>query len=303
MLQNKRLTVDFTHKDALAEIVPRSPIVSSYDTNWQGIHLEYHLQPGHETPEHSFQQHTIVINMRPGVIKAERILDGKLQIEHNSEGDIAIIPANSHHLCRWNSVGEFLLLSLEPSFFNHIVLQSVGLQKVELQPHFATSDRLMQQLGLALKSELKSDGLGSRVYVESLTHTICTHLLRHYSQCNPNPQQISPAKGLSRWKLRQVVNYIQDNLNQDLSLAEIAAVADISMYHFSRLFKQSTGFAPHQYVMNCRIQEAQRLLAKTEKTIEEVSQVVGFQNQSHFTNVFRKLIGTTPKVYREQVKM
>ncbi|HLO86087.1 MAG TPA: AraC family transcriptional regulator [Nostocaceae cyanobacterium] len=303
MLQNKIFSVDFTHKDALAEIVPRSPVISSYDAHWQGIYLEYHLQPGHETPEHSFQQHAIAINVSPEAHKVERVLDGQLKIEQMFPGDIAVIPASSYHLARWESEGEFILLSLDPNFFNQVIIESVGLQQVELIPQFATSDPLMQQIGLTLKSELKSEGVGSRVYVESLTNTICIHLLRHYSTYSTIPHQASQGKGLSQWKLRQVVAYIQNNLNQDLSLAEISATAGMSMYHFSRLFKQSTGLAPHQYVMNCRIQEAKKLLTTTENSIEQISQLVGFQNQSHFTNVFRKLLGTTPKVYREQTKI
>jgi AraC family transcriptional regulator len=303
MQEDKILTVDFSHKDALAEIVPRSPLISSYDANWQGIHLEYHLQPGHETPEHSFQQHTIVISLCPEVSQVERVLDGQLKTEQILQGDIAVIPANSYHLARWQSEGEFLVLSLDPSFFNQVILESLGLQPVELIPQFATPDPLVQQIGLTLKSELKSEGIGSRAYIESLTNTICMHLLRHYSAYGKILPQTSQGKGLSQWKLRQVIAYIQEHLNQDLSLAEISQIADMSMYHFSRLFKHSTGIAPHQYVMNCRIQAAKRLLTTTEKSIEQISQLVGFQNQSHFTNVFRKILGTTPKVYREKTKI
>ncbi|MBD2437119.1 helix-turn-helix transcriptional regulator [Nostoc sp. FACHB-110] len=303
MLEEKILNLDFTQEDACAEVLPRSHIKSSYHAKWDSVRLDIHQQPAHETPEHSPQQHIISVNLDNHVIRAERILDGHFQKEDIVNGDVAIIPAHSHHICRWTSETQFLLLTLEPAFLNRIILESVDLQGVELKPHFASPEPLIQQIALALKSELESDGVGSQMYIESLKTTLCIHLLKNHSVASDKVLLFSNQKGLSPRKLRQVISYIQDNLEQDLTLSEIATVVGMSMYHFSRLFKQSTGFAPHQYVMNCRIAKAKKLLIGSEKTIEQISEQVGFQSQSHFTNVFRKFMGITPKLYREQVKI
>jgi AraC family transcriptional regulator len=303
MLEEKILNVDFTQEDACAEVLPRSHINSSFHAKWDGIRLDVHQQPAYETPEHSPQQHVIYINLAHDLMTAERVLDGRFQQENILKGDVAIIPANTHHICRWTSENEFLLLSLEPTFFNQIILESVDLQGVELTPHFAAPEPLIQQIGLALKSELESDGVGSKIYIESLKTTLCIHLLKQHSIASDKVTHFSNNKGLSPRKLRQAISYILDNLEKDLTLAEIAAVVEMSMYHFSRLFKKSTGFAPHQYVMNCRIAKAKKLLAESNNSIEQISEQVGFQSQSHFTNVFRKFIGITPKVYREQVRI
>lgn len=303
MLEEKILNIDFTQEDACAEVLPRSPLISSYHAGWDGIRLDIHQQPAYETPEHSPQQHVISVNLAHHLTKAERVLDGRFQEENIFNGHVAIIPANAHHISRWASETDFLLLSLEPAFFNQIILESIDLQGVELTPHFAAPEPFIQQIGLALKSELESDGVGSKIYIESLKTTLCIHLLKHHSIASDKVTHFSNNKGLSARKLRQAISYIQDNLEKDLTLAEISAVVEMSMYHFSRLFKQSTGFAPHQYVMNCRIAKAKKLLAESNKTIEQISEQVGFQSQSHFTNVFRKFMGITPKVYREQVKI
>ncbi|AFZ27557.1 DNA-binding domain-containing protein, AraC-type [Cylindrospermum stagnale PCC 7417] len=302
MPEEKIVTVDFDQEDACSAILPRSPLVSSYHAKWAGIRLDHHRQPSHETPEHYFHQHTIGISLDRGIKKAERVLNGLTQRESIAHGDVTVIPANTHHISRCESGGEFILLSLEPAFFNRIALETVDLQNIEITPHFFTPDPLIQQIGLALKSELESDDMGTRIYIESLANTLCIHLLKRYGADQKNIPQYTHGKGLSRLKLQQAMEYIHDNLDKDLSLAEISAVVSMSMYHFSRLFKQSTGFAPHQYVINCRIEKAKILLTRSEKTIDQIYQLVGFQNQSHFTNVFRKLMGTTPKVYREQVR-
>lgn len=303
MLDKKILNIDFAQEDACAEVLPRSPLISSFHAQWDGIRLDLHQQPAHETPEHSPQQHIISINTAHRLTKAERVLDGHFQHEYIFNGDVAIVPANAHHISRWTSETEFLLLSLEPTFLNRIILESVDLQGVELTPHFAAPEPFIQQIALALKSELELNGVGSQIYIESLKTTLCIHLLKHHSIASNKVPQFSNKKGLSSRKLRQAISYIHDNLEKDLTLAEIAAVVGMSMYHFSRLFKQSTGFAPHQYVMNCRIAKAKKLLTGSEKTIEQISEQVGFQSQSHFTNVFRKFMGITPKVYREQVRI
>ncbi|MFN6568862.1 AraC family transcriptional regulator [Dendronalium sp. ChiSLP03b] len=302
MLEEKILSVDFAQKDASLEILPRSPLNSSYHAQWDGVRLEHHRQPAYETPEHSFQQHVITICLERNGTKAERVFNGRLQHEQIAHGDVAIIPANTQHISRWQSEAEFLVLSLEQAFFTRAALESIDFQSVEIAPHFAAPNPLIQQVGLALKSELESDSMGSRIYIESLTTTLCIHLLKHYSVSSEKIFPYSRDKGLSRLKLRQVISYIHENLEKDLSLGEISEKVGISMYHFSRLFKQSTGFTPHQYVMNSRIERAKNLLTRTEKTIEQISEQVGFQSQSHFTNVFRKLIGATPKVYREKIK-
>ncbi|MGH8000521.1 MAG: helix-turn-helix domain-containing protein [Brasilonema sp.] len=278
-----------------------SPLMTSYHANWDSLRLDYHQQPAYETPEHSPQQHVISVSLTKQPINVERMLNGHIQHECIKYGDVVVIPASSDHKLSWDIEAEFLILSLEKALFARAVYDSVELQQMEIIPHFADSDPLIQQIGLALHSELESDGMGSRIYIESLATTLCIHLLKHYSVSSP--KIATDSEGLSHLKLKQAIEYINQNLEKDLGLAEIATAVGMSMYHFSRLFKQSTSFSPHQYVMNCRIERAKRLLTKTEEAIDQICQQVGFESQSHFTNVFRKFIGTTPKAYRKQVKV
>jgi AraC family transcriptional regulator len=299
-LSKKILTVDLTQEDGCSKILPRSPLISSYNANWNGIRLDYHRQPPYETPEHRSLQHIISICLQPGIVKSERMLDGRIQSERMAYGDVVIVPATSCHKTSWDSEGEFLIISLERDLFSRAASEDVDWQRLNLLPHFASPAPLIQHIGLALKSELESDGVGNHVYIESLATTLCVHLLRHYSTSLVLIPSYS--HGLPQRKLRQVIEYIHENVEKNLTLTELAIVAGMSMYHFSRVFKESTGFSPHQYILNCRIEKAKRLLTLTEETIDQISQQVGFQNQSHFTNVFRKLEGTTPRAYRKQLK-
>jgi RpiB/LacA/LacB family sugar-phosphate isomerase len=105
--------------------------------------------------------------------------------------------------------------------------------------------------------------------------------------------------GLPPRRLQRVLEYVKENIDKDLSVAEMAEVVGMSQYYFSKLFKLSTGTTPHQYVMRQRVERAQELLREGGTALVEVATHVGFETQSHFTSVFRRLVGITPKKFRE----
>ena len=105
--------------------------------------------------------------------------------------------------------------------------------------------------------------------------------------------------GLPPRRLQRVFSHIKENINRELSVNELAQVVSMSQYYFSKLFKMSTGTTPHQYVMRQRVERAQEHLRESQTPLAEVATHVGFETQSHFTSVFRRLVGATPKHYRE----
>jgi AraC-like DNA-binding protein len=101
---------------------------------------------------------------------------------------------------------------------------------------------------------------------------------------------------LYRWQ--EVFSYIQDNIALDLPVAKLAQRCNLSTYYFSRLFKDGTGTTPHQYVLRQRIEHARKFLLETNTPLAEISRQTGFKHQSHFTRVFRRMVGIGPKHYR-----
>ena len=98
--------------------------------------------------------------------------------------------------------------------------------------------------------------------------------------------------------LTRVLDYIGAHLERDLTITELAAVANMSPHHFSLRFKRSVGVAPHQWVVRARVREAERLLRARNMSVAEVALALGFASQTHFTDVFRRATGTTPRHYR-----
>ncbi|VFS22637.1 AraC family transcriptional regulator [Enterobacter cancerogenus] len=104
--------------------------------------------------------------------------------------------------------------------------------------------------------------------------------------------------GLSPFVLRNVVAFIEENLAQPLTLADLASQAALSEYHFARMFRQSMGQAPHQYVMHRRMEKAKALIQHTAMPLTDIAMACGFNSASHFSNRFRSVLGVTPSQLR-----
>ena len=271
-------------------------LLSSFEAGWEGLNLLYEIEPADETPEMYLGQHFIVIALDN--FRASYMLNESWQQVDYARGDIAILPA-SQPFPRTQIDREVPLveLFLEPAIVSRVACECVDAAYTELVPQWHIRDPLIQHMGLALKAELETGGVDSRLYVESMATALSVHLLRRYSA---RQQQIKNyTGGLPKYRLREAINYINEHLDYSLTLAELAASVQMSPHYFATLFKQSTGLTPHQYVMKCRIDKAKQLLHIRELTLVEICQQVGFQSQSHFTKVFREHTKTTPKVYRD----
>jgi AraC family transcriptional regulator len=193
-------------------------------------------------------------------------------------------------------ISEFIALTLDPQTVSHIAYESVYPDSVEILPYFSKPDPLIYQIALALRSALESDELGSGLYADSMAVALSAHLLQNFSRRKHIIQDYQG--GLPRHKLQQIVEFIIEHLSENLLLKTMAEEIGMSQYHFARLFKQSTGLSPYQYVIYCRIERAKTLLLRGQLKISEVSSLVGFHDQSQFTRHFKRLLGITPREFR-----
>ncbi|MBF2017643.1 MAG: helix-turn-helix domain-containing protein [Rivularia sp. T60_A2020_040] len=297
MSENKPLVL--TKEDEINQLFPCQPILTSQNTGWDGMFFRYLSVPAYETPEVSSPLgHSITIFTHGNyIIHADRKLDGRFQRDSVIGGDIVITPANIGQKCAWDAEGDFILLGIDPTVFARAIDESGEPQQVQLIPHFATPDSLVLQIGLAIKKVLENNPSKSRLYVETIINALIVHLLQYYSTRTLNIKEYT--NGLSRTQLNQIIEYINNNLAQDLSLNELASLLHMSLHYFCHLFKLSMGVTPHQYVIQTRVKHAKELLLTGKYSIAQVAFIVGFANQSHLNRHFKKLLGVTPgKVVR-----
>jgi AraC family transcriptional regulator len=277
---------------------PRQSLLTSLTTRWQTISLAYMSQPAHEPVGVCKAFHRIAIYTAPWITKYRLGITSKHGVIN--PGDIVIIPANFSHSVRWIDELERIGIGLDTSLFAYAIDDATNFNPTELLPQFPISDPLVYQLGLSLKSVLEQDPMGSRLYAETTAAMLAVHLLQHYGKQKLELKDYTD--GLARSTLRQVIDYIQENLDRELGLAELAAIAHLSPYYFTRLFKRSTGQTPHQFVIRCRVERAKALLLHGQDSIAEIAQQVGFANQAHLNVHIKRSLGVTPKMILEQRK-
>ncbi|KAB8332169.1 helix-turn-helix domain-containing protein [Scytonema tolypothrichoides VB-61278] len=194
---------------------------------------------------------------------------------------------------------EYVNLMLEPLLLNRLADESGLSTPVELQHRVIFPDPTIVHVAQLLKSEVITGGLAGSLYVESLRNLLAVHLLRNYGGVKSDS---TPEVGvLDVLKLKQIKDFIEENLAEELAIANLAALVPMSQFHFARAFKMQVGEPPHRYILQRRIERAKVLLKVTRFSSAEIAYQVGFSNPSHFSAQFRKLLGVTPKQFRDSV--
>jgi AraC family transcriptional regulator len=253
----------------------------------------------------ALSHHAVFVNVgRPYRLEAK--LDGRVYQTFGVKGHVALLPAGMTAEFRtWErkpqEVESFVML-LDPAFVRGIAeAEEVDANRIEMMSVLGARQPEIERIGMALLSELQGGGLYGDLYAESLATSLSVHLLRHFSSLSPGTvraTELATTGGLSKAELRRVTDYIEENLVRTVTLAEIAGVAHISPFYFSRLFKRSTGLSPHQYVVHRRLERATSLLVNTSLPLHEVASLSGFADQSHLAKHTRRRLGVSPTSLR-----
>jgi AraC-like DNA-binding protein len=187
---------------------------------------------------------------------------------------------------------QYITCELEHSVFARVLGEQIG--DFDLRPHIGPSPiapGLLERLG----SVCQTPNAFPLVYAESLALTLVVELFRAKAT-KPLPPRITANVGGTRFKV--VLDFIEQYLDRDIGLSELASLVGLSVTHFSHAFKSSYGVSPHRYISQRRIKRAQTLLRTTNDTIAAIAARVGFSSQSRFSQVFASLVGSAPSATR-----
>ncbi|HKQ72925.1 MAG TPA: AraC family transcriptional regulator [Blastocatellia bacterium] len=275
-----------------------SPYIFVNFLSWPGVKIGHgRLLPGAATNKHLDKHHVFI--PLDGSYEASMTPTGRGAIySKRTVGQASIVPAGKQFSANWKEELEDLAIHFEPDFIARQASELVQTDSVDLIPACEISDPLVHQIGRSLAAEVDAGAPAGSIYAESLVNTLVAHLLRHHSSAGDRFQHY--LGGLPKHKLRRVTEFIDENLDRDLTLLEIAEIAELSPFHFARSFKQATGSTPIQFLMRRRVDLAKELLVESELPIVEIGLRAGFKNQSHFTTLFRKFTTMTPRAYRNE---
>jgi AraC family transcriptional regulator len=161
-------------------------------------------------------------------------------------------------------------------------------------------DEVIHQIALSLASEIINETAAGRVYVETASLALAARLLHKYCDsgaCAPVAPDSHPLHGI--W-LRRVLDYISANIANDITLVDLAGIADYSPFHFAHKFTRAMGISPHRYLSRVRLEKAMAELAAGKLPIVEIALNALFSSQASFTRAFHRATGMTPKEYQRR---
>ena len=275
------------------------PVRSSVSKGWRNVFLEFFAGSGADFTA-VFANHGIRVQLS-GCMDVYQRFAGKSLDSKMRRGDIVISPAGTPKTFRHRGGdGEFVVVHLAPSLLHSIAGEwSEGrISGIELANEFRTRDPKVERLVAALCDEYRADDVANGVYAEALANQLAVQLLRGYSKTAVARE--APADGLSRKALAKAVEYIEANLANDLTIEDVARALLMSAGRFAHAFRNSTGLAPHRYIVERRVELAKRLLRETSLPIANLATRAGFSTHAHFCATFHRVVGVTPSRYRHQ---
>ncbi|MBB3237011.1 AraC family transcriptional regulator [Phyllobacterium endophyticum] len=241
-------------------------------------------------------RHLVLLNVQGNSERGQYFIDGRnAAFVRRKPGAILFVPAG----CNWQgweagaSTAAYLSILVQPA---HVVELLAGVQSgalASLAPDLGFEDPIILNAARGIGAEMRERNPLSALLVESYTATIFAQLMR---------RQKSPASvrkgGLAPANLNRVIEKIDDDLAGDLSLLQLAILADLSVPHFCRAFRQTLGCPPYAYIIRRRIERAKDYLRHSSMPVTDIALSCGFSSSSHFSNAFRREVGTTPLAYR-----
>ena len=283
------------------ELNPEAPSRSSRGRGWEEVIVEReHFYP-FENGDVTYDE-ILIGSIESKSVRMLHESDGRRFEGIYREGELVLSPAGQPVHWRLDDEADSLLLIVLPSLLKRVALETTEVDpaKVQLLACPRTRDPFLQHMIGSLIKEVEAPQIGETLHVESLTNLLAIHLLRRHSTLSRRID-IPGLRGLSGPRLGRAIEAIRANLETGVSLAEIAEAAGVSTSHFVTLFKRSTGLAPHQYLIRCRVERAQCLIRDGDESLSlaQIAAQAGFCDQGHLNRHFKRLVGVTPASYRK----
>ena len=209
---------------------------------------------------------------------------------YHGPGHLSLVTAGEQVWSWTDRIEEFrcVVVHFSDELIGQVLESGAGLAR-PVAPRLMFENTMIWNMARALALECIQPQPGGRLYGESLTAAMAVEVLR--ARCGDAPGR---GGGIAPFRLRRVLDYIDATLDQDISMQALADEAMLSVPHFMRAFRQSTGQTPFRYVQSQRVERARRLVASSRMPIADIAACCGFADQAHMNKCFRRLVGDTP---------
>lgn len=288
--------IEVVRRGRLEPFLGTAPTRSSTRAEWTGIVLEDHAQPACVIAQHEHREHFLHFLLE-GEVDYEVRTRGRTLRYRGRPGTAFLLPRGTVDELTWKGPTRRLAVAIHSDLLTRSLDDAHGLDDIELSEHWNLDDPHIAAVLRAMVLDLEAGSPAGRLYGESLASSLAVYLLGRYTtrRCTPAARR----SGLSRNALNRVIEHIDAHLADDLPLADLAGVANLSTHYFAEQFRKSTGDAPHRYVLARRIERAKTLLRdpRRQRSVIDAALETGFRNASHFARVFRRIAGTSPSEF------
>jgi AraC family transcriptional regulator len=243
--------------------------------------------------------HVIAVHLG-GTAHVRQTRAGRTVSRPMGAGDIAISPIGPP--IRWQQSGHSLvvLLRVAPGCIDAAAGDECATHadRFEIRGRLGARDDVIESIARGMLRAMELEGADSRLLADTLTCELAIHLLRAYTTSAREPTWRSAR--LPPHKLRRAIAYIDDHLHGELTLAAMAQAVALSPGHFAHAFRDATGIAPHRYIVERRVEHAKALLRDSDLPITEIAHRVGCASNSHFSVLFHRVTGVTPRQFRNR---
>lgn len=249
---------------------------------------EAHATPG-RYPGRVMTEHRVIFYLTPAVPTDCRC-EGVGQYRVQSPYDFDLVPGGAGGVWEDHAPCDMVSVRIAPGLLTSTA-EALGLPggRADLTPRIGARDPLVEHVVRALVAELQAPAPAGRIYADSLATALSTRLLQNFAAMSFAGRQT-----LSKPQVRRIVDFVEANLDGELTLEQLAEVAGMSIPHLTTLFRRTMGQSVHAYVMERRVQRARSLLMAGRTTIAQVALDTGFAHQSHLARWMRRLLGVTP---------
>jgi AraC family transcriptional regulator len=271
----------------------QSLISSSLDKPWNGFYVKEHGATDFETHEVILLKHIVCLQF-DAPAKLSWNGEGKFVSKTIQPGRISVYPANQLHSGSYKHEGKHVAVLIDPEFLAAALDNGTKPDGLRLRWEHGIDSPPLRELVLLLLAEATRSPSDNGHYATAIARLLCIHLVQHHAIVR---KESIKRGGLSPTRLRRVLEYIDERVGEEMTLDALAHVAGLSVFHFSRVFRQSTGQSPFQYVTEARVRHAKKLLLQPFARIGDIALDCGFCDQAHLNRHFKRLVGMTPAAY------
>ena len=294
-------TVNETHGILLR---PEHRIIAASDRlGWKSLYASMQREAPYGAAYEGVPDHLIILHL-DGPVTVSRVLGKSWASRIIPPGGLFMLPGGIDFGVRLGGDLSTLHLYVRQAIVEEVAadLACSDTGTIALVPRLGARDPLIERIALEVRDALTDPDPSAPIYIDYLSRAVAARLVRAHSTRSA-PRAEAKAGTLTRVQLDRAVDYMEENLDKSLALLDVALAVGLSATHFARRFKRSTGSAPHQYLMRCRVERARRLLAETDNAIAQIALACGFAHQEHLTRVFRRLSGETPARFRRSARV